>query len=125
MRHKELNATKLTILQLLNLTVVVLREEGLEDTTHLPLQRRMGADVLEETGLVVDPQLLLLLLALLVVLVQLAHLGPHIKSSTSYTSYMLYLIFWISYIKWIKLAHLCLDQVLQQPIHWRKINIIR
>ena len=56
----------------------VLREEGLEDTTHLPLQRRMGADVLEETGLVVDPQLLLLLLALLVVLVQLAHLRPNI-----------------------------------------------
>ena len=41
----------------------------------------MGADVLEETGLVVDPQLLLLLLALLVVLVQLAHLG------TTYLTY--------------------------------------
>ena len=41
---------------------------------YLALQRGVGADVLEETWLVVDPQLLLLLLALLVVLVQLAHL---------------------------------------------------
>ena len=41
----------------------------------------MGADVLEETGLVVDPQLLFLLLALFVILVQLAHLG------TTYLTY--------------------------------------
>ena len=41
---------------------------------YLSLQGRMGANVLEETGLVVNPQLLFLLLALLVVLVQLAHL---------------------------------------------------
>ena len=48
------------------------------DSTYLSLQRRVGANVLEETGLVVDPQLLLLLLALLVVLVQLADLRHRI-----------------------------------------------
>ena len=47
---------------------------------YLALQRGVGADVLEETWLVVDPQLLLLLLALLVVLVQLAHLREEIKN---------------------------------------------
>jgi len=57
--NKKLNSAKLTILQLLNLA----------------LQRGVGADVLEETWLVVDPQFLFLLLALLVVLVQLANLG--------------------------------------------------
>ena len=46
----------------------------LANFVYLALQRGVGADVLEETWFVVDPQLLLLLLALLVVLVQLAHL---------------------------------------------------
>ena len=46
----------------------------LANFVYLALQRGVGADVLEETWLIVDPQLLLLLLALLVVLVQLAHL---------------------------------------------------
>ena len=56
---EELDAAKLSVLQLL----------------HLPLERGVCPDVLEEAGLVVDPQLLLLLLALLVVLVQLTHFG--------------------------------------------------
>ena len=47
----------------------------------------MGANVLEETGLVVDPQLLLLLLALLVILVQLTHLvTTYLISHISYES---------------------------------------
>ena len=56
----------------------------------------MGANVLEETGLVVDPQLLLLLLALLVVLVQLAHLVSTnhmiVWFQSNILSYILYII---------------------------------
>lgn len=29
---------------------------------------------------------------------------------------------YVIYDIWIKLAYLCLDQVLQQPIHWKNIN---
>ena len=68
-RHKQLNAPKLPILQLL----------------HLPLEGGVGANVLKQAGLVVQPQLLLFLLALLMVLVELAHLR--------------------------------LDEVLQEPVH--------
>ena len=68
-RHKQLNAPKLPILQLL----------------HLPLEGGVGANVLEQAGLVGQPQLLLFLLALLMVLVELAHLR--------------------------------LDEVLQEPVH--------
>ena len=82
--NKKLNSAKLTILQLLNLEKCSLSDWHITHRSclvfltwpifYLALQRGVGADVLEETWLVVDPQLLLLLLALLVVLVQLAHL---------------------------------------------------
>ena len=90
MGNKKLNSAKLAIFQLLYLEKCcwsdwhITHRNCLEFLTwpifYLALQRGVGADVLEETWLVVDPQLLLLLLALLVVLVQLAHLREEIKN---------------------------------------------
>ena len=84
MGNEKLNSAKLAILQLLNLEKCCWSDWHITHRNclvcltwpifYLALQRGVGADVLEETWLVVDPQLLLLLLALLVVLVQLAHL---------------------------------------------------
>ena len=109
MGNKKLNSAKLAILQLLNLEKCcwsdwhITHRNCLEFLTwpifYLALQRGVGADVLEETWLVVDPQLLLLLLALLVVLVQLAHLREEIKKLSLST-------------KSFEFTHLGLDQVL-------------
>ena len=89
MGNKKLNSAKLAIFQLLYLEKCCWSDWHINlrnclvcltwPIFYLALQRGVGADVLEETWLVVDPQLLLLLLALLVVLVQLAHLREENK----------------------------------------------